>query len=168
MPTQSPTRRLTEEQRELATTHAYLIDLLADRMRSSKVDRDERRSAAAWGLVKAARTYKPGSSVFATYAGVAMEREIARAHRPVKRRPITLISPDILAEMMCSPDRNDVDTCDESDHYRRRFDRLSPRERDTLEQYMAGERWSDIARSRGAHRQSVEVFRRKAAEKLRA
>ena len=140
--------RLTKAQQAIVTVHAYLIDLKADKIRTSTIDRNERLSAAALALVEAAHYWRRGRGRFATYAGIAMERAISRpstgqAWRLEKRQqaPQTiLLHTEKLDQIVSKDPSNEVDERDLLEHYLGRFHLLTLPEQSALTRLGEGKR----------------------------
>jgi RNA polymerase sigma factor (sigma-70 family) len=159
-------RPLDGDRRALAAAHVHLIALVARSSRNRYLDRDERASAAALALCRAAAEW-PGIGDFKAYAVVAALRQIHRDARAIRRRPTTVLrGPIVCRKSRWAEELADIR--DEAAHVRKYMGRLSDRERLILEAEAAGVDRRQLADDLGILPRSSDRIKRKAIARLRA
>lgn len=142
---------------DLARTIARLI-------RTDRLSYDERRSAAVFGLIRAAGRYRPGIASYRTYAArearFEIFAEIGKARSWRTRRP------------SCGHDEGrfiaELDTRDELRALvLHRLYSLSARQREVITLYLDGFRWCEMAPVLGIDPKTAERYGRDAIVKLR-
>ncbi len=160
-------RRLTARQQELVVANLDLAHVVAWSIHSRLTSPDERLSSAYLGICLAALTW-PGTCAFRPYAWAAAKRTIYRDWRPMQSRPAAQLAEGSLDEIPW-PERDSADDAgaDEVEWLRGQLYRLTPRQRQTIDLYLAGRKWCDIARTLGIQRADVEGLRRRAVQRLK-
>lgn len=156
--------RLTDLEQRRIEAAIPTVQRVASALGSRRLDRDERISIAYLAVCLAAPEWSRRGR-FPAFAAVVARRAILRELRRLRRRPAA--GPLRRAAAMTAPEpRPSPDDRDHAKTLWREAWRLQPRERQALELYGSGLRWSEVAEQMGIRPTSVERLRRQASEKL--